>query len=91
MDLFGSFDSCLSMMIETRFTKTCLNWFFPPSFLADLFQNTKERGANVLEVNWEGPYRIREVMRPRMYRLETLRGKEQKLLWNAEHLKMYYQ
>jgi hypothetical protein len=59
--------------------------------LRKVFQNTKERGAGVLGANWEGPYRIKEVMRPGTYRLETLEGREQKLPWNAEHLKVYYQ
>ncbi|XP_077247223.1 uncharacterized protein LOC143886939 [Tasmannia lanceolata] len=44
-----------------------------------------------LSPNWEGPYRVKEVIRPGSYRLETL---EEHLLphaWNSKNLRKYYQ
>ena len=55
------------------------------------FQNTQELGAGVLGPTWEGPYRVRQVIRDGTYRLEETGGKEIKHPWNAEHLRQYYQ
>ncbi|XP_077232129.1 uncharacterized protein LOC143866840 [Tasmannia lanceolata] len=44
-----------------------------------------------LSPTWEGPYRVKEVIRPESYKLETL---EERLLlhaWNAKNLRKYYQ
>nr|GMD68188.1 uncharacterized protein LOC109162351 [Ipomoea batatas] len=42
-------------------------------------------------IKWEGLYRIREVIRPGTYRLETMEGREIERNWNAIHLKKFFQ
>ncbi|GAV84222.1 hypothetical protein CFOL_v3_27666 [Cephalotus follicularis] len=44
-----------------------------------------------LAPSWEGPYKIKRVLRPGTFKLETLGGKEISRSWNAEHLRKYYQ
>ncbi|GAV73545.1 hypothetical protein CFOL_v3_17029 [Cephalotus follicularis] len=40
---------------------------------------------------WEGPYKIKMVLRPGTFKFETLGGMEISRAWNAEHLRKYYQ
>ncbi|GAV59814.1 hypothetical protein CFOL_v3_03345, partial [Cephalotus follicularis] len=44
-----------------------------------------------LAPNWEGPYKVKKVFRPRTFKLETLWGREIPKAWKAEHLRKYYQ
>ena len=58
--------------------------------------NTKEVNAGVLRPNWEGPYIIGAVVRPRTYKLKWANGNStlrtwNARTWNAEHLRPYYQ
>ncbi|KAL5551203.1 hypothetical protein UlMin_001379 [Ulmus minor] len=59
--------------------------------LRKVFLNTKEKGVGVLGPNWEGPYRVRAIIRPGTYELETLEGRALGNPWNAEHLRRYFQ
>ncbi|KAL5543517.1 hypothetical protein UlMin_007301 [Ulmus minor] len=59
--------------------------------LRKVFLNTKEKGVGVLGPNWEGPYRVRAIIRPGTYELETLEGRVLDNPWNAEHLRRYFQ
>ena len=59
--------------------------------LRKFFLNTKEKGVGVLGPNWEGPYRVRAIIRPGTYELETLEGRVLGNPWNAEHLRRYFQ
>ncbi|KAL5582231.1 hypothetical protein UlMin_014673 [Ulmus minor] len=59
--------------------------------LRKVFLNTKEKGVGVLGPNWEGPYRVRAIIRPGTYELETLEGRVLGNPWNAEHLHRYFQ
>ncbi|GAV87912.1 hypothetical protein CFOL_v3_31336, partial [Cephalotus follicularis] len=43
-----------------------------------------------LDPNWEGPYKVKRVLRPGTFKLETLGGKEIPRACNAEHLRKYY-
>ncbi|XP_024026812.1 uncharacterized protein K02A2.6-like [Morus notabilis] len=54
-------------------------------------QSTKPKNTSPLGPTWEGPYRIREVLRPGTYILESLNGKRIQHPWNAEQLRLYYQ
>ena len=59
--------------------------------LKKLLPARKNLAHGKLGPNWEGPYIITQVVRPRNYELQT---KERKILqhtWNAEHLKRYFQ
>ncbi|XP_019195683.1 PREDICTED: uncharacterized protein LOC109189530 [Ipomoea nil] len=44
-----------------------------------------------LAVKWEGPYRIATVVQAGTYKLETMEGKLIDRIWNATHLKRFYQ
>ncbi|GAV79742.1 hypothetical protein CFOL_v3_35842, partial [Cephalotus follicularis] len=44
-----------------------------------------------LAPNWEGPYKVKIVLRPGTFKLETLGGREIPRVWNAKHLWKYYQ
>ncbi|VFQ97944.1 unnamed protein product [Cuscuta campestris] len=43
-----------------------------------------------LAKNWEGPYRVRAIIRPGTYRLETLDGVPIERTWNSHHLRKFY-
>ncbi|VFQ72338.1 unnamed protein product [Cuscuta campestris] len=43
-----------------------------------------------LAKNWEGPYRVRAIIRPGTYRLETLEGVSVERTWNSHHLRKFY-
>ena len=44
-----------------------------------------------LAPNWEGPYRVRNIVKPGTYELETLDGVVFPRLWNSSNLRKYYQ
>ncbi|XP_072080951.1 uncharacterized protein [Arachis hypogaea] len=48
------------------------------------------RGEGKLAANWEGPYRIKEVLGKGAYKLERLNGKEISRTWNAGNLRRFY-
>ncbi|GAV56567.1 hypothetical protein CFOL_v3_00109, partial [Cephalotus follicularis] len=43
-----------------------------------------------LSPNWEIPYKVKKVLRPGTFKLETLGGREIPRAWNSEHLRKYY-
>ncbi|XP_057723383.1 uncharacterized protein LOC130939282 [Arachis stenosperma] len=47
-------------------------------------------GEGKLAANWEGPYRIKEVIERGAYKLEKLNGKEVPRTWNADNLRRFY-
>lgn len=53
--------------------------------------NTRKIEAGTLGLIWEGPYKVINIVRPRTYGLVDANGRALKHLWNAEHLKYYYQ
>ena len=55
------------------------------------FQNTQVQGAGVLGPNWEGPYRVRQVIHDGTYYIEHTDGTPIRHPWNAEHLRQYHQ
>ena len=58
--------------------------------LRKVFENTKELNAGKLGTNWEGPYKIAQVVKPGVYRLETSTGEPVPIAWNSMHLRRYY-
>ncbi|GAV63255.1 rve domain-containing protein [Cephalotus follicularis] len=56
---------------------------------ATIADPTGTRGK--LAPNWEGPYKVKKVVRPGTFKLETLGGREIPRAWNPEHLRKYYQ
>ncbi|XP_074326740.1 uncharacterized protein LOC141664684 [Apium graveolens] len=51
------------------------------------FMPTRQRK---LQPNWEGPYKVVEVVRLGTYKLETLAGEDIKNTWHASHLRKFY-
>jgi len=43
-----------------------------------------------LAPKWTGPYRVKQVLGERAYKLETLEGKEISRTWNATNLRFYF-
>ncbi|XP_013733765.2 uncharacterized protein LOC106437417 [Brassica napus] len=54
--------------------------------LRKVFENTKELNAGKLGTNWEGPYKIAQVIKPGVYSLETSTGEPVPRAWNSMHL-----
>ncbi|XP_072090664.1 uncharacterized protein [Arachis hypogaea] len=48
------------------------------------------QGEGKLATNWEGPYRVKEVLGKAAYKLEKLDGKEIPRTWNASNLRRFY-
>ncbi|GAV60028.1 hypothetical protein CFOL_v3_03559, partial [Cephalotus follicularis] len=44
-----------------------------------------------LAPNWEGPYKVKRVLQPGIFKLETLGDRKIPRAWNVEHLRKYYQ
>jgi len=60
--------------------------------LRKVFSNTRELNAGKLGTNWEGPYRITEVVRDGVYKLvKVINGVPELRPWNAMHLKKYHE
>ncbi|XP_072077996.1 uncharacterized protein [Arachis hypogaea] len=47
-------------------------------------------GKGKLAANWEGPYRVKEVLGNGAYKLERLDGREVPRTWNASNLRRFY-
>ncbi|WZZ59938.1 uncharacterized protein LOC106384627 [Brassica napus] len=58
--------------------------------LRKVFQNTAERNAGKLVANWEGPYKVINVVRPGSYQIANMQDVKIQRAWNAMHLKKYY-
>lgn len=43
----------------------------------------------MLGPNWQGPYKVLEIIRPGTYRLRDMSGAVLPCPWNAKHLKIY--
>ncbi|XP_072077924.1 uncharacterized protein [Arachis hypogaea] len=53
-------------------------------------QARKPSAHGKLAANWEGPYRVTQVIGNGAYRLQTLEGKDLPNTWNVSSLKLYY-
>ena len=49
----------------------------------------QDRGK--LAPNWEGPYEVKEIVRPGTYYLKELEGADLPRPWSLKNLRMYYQ
>ena len=59
--------------------------------LRRVFENTTDLMAGKFQPNWEGPYVIVRVGPAGLYALNRLDGAPMPKMWNAMHLKRYYQ
>ena len=54
-------------------------------------ENTTDPIAGKFQPNWEGPYLITQAGESEAYALDKLNGTHVPIMWNATHLKRYYQ
>ena len=59
--------------------------------LRRVFENTIDLAAGKFQPNWEVPYTIVTVGSIRSYALDKLNRTPMPMMWNATHLKRYYQ
>ena len=59
--------------------------------LRRFFENTADLAAGKFQPNWEGPYMIVRLGAVGSYALNKLDGALMPRMWNAMHLKKYYQ
>ena len=59
--------------------------------LRKVFENTADLAANKFQPNWEGSYMIVKVGAAESYALDKLDEMPMPRMWNAKHLKRYYQ
>ena len=56
-----------------------------------VFENTANPTAGKFQPNWEGPYIVKRLSEPGSYAIDTIDGTPVLRMWNAMHLKRYYQ
>ena len=59
--------------------------------LRKVFENTANPKAGKFQPNWEGPYIVSWLGEPGSYAIDTIDGTPVPRMWNAMHLKRYYQ
>ena len=59
--------------------------------LRKVFENTTDPTVGKFQPNWEGPYIVRRLGKPGSYAIDTIDGTPVPRMWNAMHLKRYYQ
>ena len=59
--------------------------------LRRVFKNTADPTAGKFQTNWEGPYLVTQAGESRSYALDKLDRNLVPRMWNATHLKRYYQ
>ena len=59
--------------------------------LRRVFENMEDQTIGKFQPNWEGPYMIVRVGPTGLYALDKLDGTLMPRMWNATHLKRYYQ
>ncbi|VFQ82308.1 unnamed protein product [Cuscuta campestris] len=51
---------------------------------------SKPSDCGKLAKKWEGPYRVKAILGPGTYKLETTEGRELERCWNSHHLRKFY-
>ena len=59
--------------------------------LRRVFENTADPNARKFQANWEGPYLVTHVGQSGSFTLDKLDWTPVPRMWNATHLKRYYQ
>ena len=57
----------------------------------DLIFRKVLHNKGALDLDWEGPFKIAEVLTPSAFKLANLNRVQIPRSWNADNLKMYYQ
>ena len=79
--------------LENSYNKQVKPLMFQPGdlVLKKVFETTVDPMAGKFQPNWEGPYLITRVDESGSYALDKLDGTPVPRMWNALHLKRYYQ
>ena len=79
--------------LENLYNKRVKPRVFQPGdlVLRKVFKNTADPMAEKLQANWEGPYIVIRAGESGSYALDKLDGTPVPRIWNAMHLKRYYQ
>ena len=59
--------------------------------LRKVFENTANPASGKFQPNWKGPYLVKKANESGSYALDKLDGTHVPRMWNAIHLKRYYQ
>ena len=84
-------------LYQQRMTNLYNRWVWSRTFgagdlvLRRVFENTVNQAAGKFQPNWEGLYTIVKVRVTSSYALNKLDGTPVPRMWNATHLKRYYQ
>ena len=56
-----------------------------------VFENTTDPNVGKFQPNWEGPYLVTQAGESGSYAVDKLNGTPVHRMWNATHIKRYYQ
>ena len=59
--------------------------------LRKVFENTADPNAGKFQPNWEGPYVVTRTGKAGSYAIDKIDGTNVPRMWNAMHLRRYYQ
>ena len=59
--------------------------------LRKVFENIADPASRKFQPNWEGPYLVTQADKSGSYALDKINGTPVPRMWNAIHLKRYYQ
>ena len=82
---------------QRRLASSYNKWVKPRTFqpgdliLRKVFENTADPTAGKFQPNWEGPCLVTQAGESGSYALDKLDGTPVPRMWNAIHLKRYYQ
>ena len=79
--------------LANSYNKRVRPWVFQPGdlVLRKVFENTADPIAGKFQPKWEGPYVITRLGESGSYAIDKLDGTPVPRMWNATHLKRYYQ
>ena len=79
--------------LEISYNKRVRPQAFQPGdlVLRKVFENTADPAAEKFQLNWEGPYLVTRADESGSYALNRLDRTPVSRMWNATHLKWYYQ
>ena len=85
----ASYQRCLANSYNKRVKP---NVFQPGNLvLRKFFENTADPTTGKFQPNWEGPYVVRRLGESGSYAIDKTDGTPVPRMWNAMHLKRYYQ
>ena len=79
--------------LENSYNKRVKPQVFQPGdlVLRKVFENTTDPTVGKFQPNWEGPYVVTQPGGSKYYAIDKTNGTSVPRMWNAMHLKRYYQ